>query len=191
MTPVLGDGRACLENSVAEREVRPIALGKKPLVRWIQLLRERIAATYSPTGTPKLNGLDPGDYPQRVLVYIADHPVRLLHEPLPSNLPGARTRLDQRRPPERGVAYLRGYCGAYVVAATPPGWSGADSNPNKAIRSREHKHGASHAELRRYRLDVTRPCQMLTNGSPLGSGSSPSQPSDARPDALGVQSRYR
>ena len=57
---------------------------------------ERAAAIYSLTETAKLNALDPEDYLPRVLEQIAEHPVRRVHELLPWNLTGSRTRLDQR-----------------------------------------------------------------------------------------------
>jgi len=48
------------------------------------------------TETAKLNAIDPRDYLRQVLQRIADHPVRKVHELLPWNLTGIRTRLDQR-----------------------------------------------------------------------------------------------
>ena len=57
---------------------------------------ERAAAAYSLIETAKLNGLDPEGYPRHVLERIADYPVKPVHELLPWNLVGIRTRLDQR-----------------------------------------------------------------------------------------------
>ena len=57
---------------------------------------ERAAAIYSLTETAKLNALDPEDYLRQVLVRIAEHPVKRVHELLPWNLAGVRARLDQR-----------------------------------------------------------------------------------------------
>ncbi len=97
LTLVLRDGRACIDNNAAERAMRPMTLGRK---NWLFAGSddggERAAAIYSLTETAKLNGLDPEDYLRQVLERIADHPAKRVHELLPWNLPGARTRLDQR-----------------------------------------------------------------------------------------------
>lgn len=97
LTLGLRDGRACLDNNVAERTMRPITLGRK---NWLfagsNAGGERAAAVYTVTETAKLNALDPRDYLRQVLERIADHPVRKVHELLPWNLPDIRIRLDQR-----------------------------------------------------------------------------------------------
>ena len=97
LTPVLRDGRACIDNSAAERSMRPLALGRK---NWLfagsDSGGERAATIYSLTETAKLNGLDPEDYLRRVLVCIADYSVQRVHEFLSWNLDGVRERLDQR-----------------------------------------------------------------------------------------------
>jgi hypothetical protein len=97
LTLVLRDGRACIDNNAAERAMRPMTLGRK---NWLFAGSddggERAAAIYSLTETAKLNGLDPEDYLRQVLERIADHPAKRVHELLPWNLPGVRTRLDQR-----------------------------------------------------------------------------------------------
>ncbi len=98
LTLVLRDGRACLDNSAAERAIRPITLGRR---NWTfagsDAGGERAAAIYSLIETAKLNGLDPEDYLRRVIERIADHPVNRVAELLPWNVPDARPRLDQRR----------------------------------------------------------------------------------------------
>jgi len=97
LTLVLRDGRACLDNNAAERSMRPMVLGRK---NWLfagsDAGGERAAAAYSLIETAKLNGLDPEDYLRHVLERIADHKVKCVHELLPWNVVGIRTRLDQR-----------------------------------------------------------------------------------------------
>jgi len=98
LTLVLRDGRACLDNNAAEREMRPMTLGRK---NWLfagsDAGGERAAAIYTLTETAKLNMLDPEDYLRQVLGRIAGHPVKRVHELLPWNLTGVRARLDQRQ----------------------------------------------------------------------------------------------
>jgi transposase len=97
LTLVLRDGRACIDNNAAERSMRPMTLGRK---NWLFAGSDSgghsAAATYSLIQTAKLNQLDPEDYLRQVLQRIADQPVRRIHELLPWNLAGVRSRLDQR-----------------------------------------------------------------------------------------------
>ena len=97
MTLMLRDGRACIDNSAAERAMRPIAIGRR---NWTfagsDAGGERAAAIYSLIETAKLNGRDPEDYLHRVIERIADHPVNRVAELLPWKLPDIRPRLDQR-----------------------------------------------------------------------------------------------
>ena len=98
MTLILRDGRACIDNSAAERAIRPITLGRR---NWTFAGSDaggaRAATVYSLIETSKLNGLDPEDYLRRVIERIADHPVDRVAELLPWNIPDTRARLDQRR----------------------------------------------------------------------------------------------
>ena len=97
LTLILRDGRACIDNSAAERAMRPIALGRR---NWTfagsDAGGERAAAIYSLIETAKLHGGDPEAYLRRVIEQIADHPVNRVHELLPWNLSDLRPRLDQR-----------------------------------------------------------------------------------------------
>ena len=65
---ILRDGRACIDNSAAERAMRPIALGRR---NWTfagsDAGGERAAAIYSLIETAKLHGLDPEAYFRHVL----------------------------------------------------------------------------------------------------------------------------
>lgn len=80
----LGDGRICLTNDAAERELRGVALGRKAW-KFAGSDRggERAAAMYSPISTAKLNGVDPRTWLADVLARIADHPASRLRELLP------------------------------------------------------------------------------------------------------------
>jgi transposase len=78
------DGRACIDNSAAERAMRPIALGRR---NWTfagsDTGGERAVAIYSLITTAKLHGLDPEAHLRHVLKRIASHPVNHVHELLP------------------------------------------------------------------------------------------------------------
>jgi transposase len=97
LTMVLRDGRACLDNSAAERAMRPLALGRR---NWTfagsDSGGERAAVFYSLIETAKLHGLDPEAYLTHVLERIASHPVNRVGELLPWNVTGIKPRLDQR-----------------------------------------------------------------------------------------------
>ena len=97
LTLILRNGRACIDNSAAERAMRPIAVGRR---NWTfagsDSGGERAATIYSLIETAKLNGLDPEAYLRRVLERIADHPVNRIADLLPWNTHDIRPRLDQR-----------------------------------------------------------------------------------------------
>lgn len=83
----LEDGTIEIDNNVAERAIRPIALGRK---NWLfagsDKGGERAAATLSLIETAKLDGLDPEAYLRDVLTRIADHRINRVDELLPWNL---------------------------------------------------------------------------------------------------------
>jgi transposase len=95
---ILRDGRACIDNSAAERVMRPVALGRR---NWTFAGSDaggvRAAAIYSLIETAKMSGVDPEAYLRHIIQRIADHPVNRVAELLPWNLEGIRTRLDQRK----------------------------------------------------------------------------------------------
>jgi transposase len=83
-TRFLDDGRICLSNNAAERNLRGVALGRKAwLFAGSDQGGERAAAMYSLIVTAKLNDVDPRAWLADVLARIADHPVLRLHELLP------------------------------------------------------------------------------------------------------------
>lgn len=85
-TSFLNDGRICLTNNAAEREVRGIARGRKA---WLFVGSdrggERAAMMYSLIHTCRLNDVDPLAWLTDVLARIADLPQSRLHELLPWN----------------------------------------------------------------------------------------------------------
>ena len=83
-TTFLADGRICLTNNAAERELRSVARGRKA---WLFVGSdrggERAAMMYSLIGTARLNGVNPLAWFTDVLARIADLPQSRLHELLP------------------------------------------------------------------------------------------------------------
>ena len=87
LTTVLRDGRACLHNNAAERQMRPLALGRKNyLFAGSPEGGKRAAIIYTLIGTAELNGWDPQDYLRVLLEHIADHPINRLGELVPWTL---------------------------------------------------------------------------------------------------------
>jgi transposase len=85
-TRFLDDGRLCLSNNAAERELRAVALGRK---NWTFAGSDeggrRAAAIYTLIATAKLNNVDPQAWLADVLARLPDHPAKRIHELLPWN----------------------------------------------------------------------------------------------------------
>lgn len=98
LTLILRDGHACIDNSAAERAMRPVAVGRR---NWTfagsDAGGERAATFYSLIETAKLNWLNPESYLRHVLERIAEHPVNRIAELSPWSVCGVDARLDQRR----------------------------------------------------------------------------------------------
>ncbi len=78
------DGRAEIDNLIAERALRGVALGRRNhMFAGADSGGERAAAMYSLIGTERLNGIDPEAYLAYVLDRIADHPANRIDELLP------------------------------------------------------------------------------------------------------------
>jgi transposase len=90
------DGRADIDNSAAERSIRPIALGRRNfLFCGSDAGGERAAAMYSLIGCARLNGIEPEAYLRYVLERIAHYPINRVEELLPWNvtLPSAHAQI--------------------------------------------------------------------------------------------------
>ena len=85
-TRFLDDGRLCMSNNAAERELRAVALGRK---NWTFAGSDeggrRAAAIYTLIATAKLNDVDPQAWLADVLARLSDHPAKRIHELLPWN----------------------------------------------------------------------------------------------------------
>jgi transposase len=91
LTRFLDDGRMCMSNNAAEREIRPIAMGRK---NWTFAGSDegghRAAAIYTLIQTAKLNDVDPQAWLADVLARLHDHPAKRIDELLPWNWKQAR-----------------------------------------------------------------------------------------------------
>jgi transposase len=87
LTRYAGDGRLAIDNNVAERALRGIAITRKNfLFLGSDTGGERAAILYTVLETAKLNGLDPQAYLADVINRIAgSHPINRLGELLPWN----------------------------------------------------------------------------------------------------------
>jgi transposase len=86
LTRFLDDGRLCMSNNAAERELRAVAVGRK---NWTFAGSDeggrRAAALYTLIATAKLNDIDPQGWLADVLARLPDHPAKRLDELLPWN----------------------------------------------------------------------------------------------------------
>lgn len=83
----IDDGTIEIDNNAIERQIRPIAIGRKNyLFAGSDAGGDRAALMYGLLNTAKLNGLNPQDYLTQVLSVIADHPVSRVDELLPWNI---------------------------------------------------------------------------------------------------------
>jgi transposase len=83
----LDDGRLEIDNNAAERQIRPLALGRKNyLFAGSDAGGDRAAALYTLVETAKLNRLDPEAWLRDVLTRIADHPINRIADLLPWNI---------------------------------------------------------------------------------------------------------
>jgi len=84
LTRFLDDGRLCISNNAAERELRAVAVGRR---NWTFAGSDeggrRAAAIYTLIATAKLNDIDPQAWLADVLARLPDHPAKRIHELLP------------------------------------------------------------------------------------------------------------
>lgn len=85
LTQYTQDGRLSIDNNAAEREIRPIAVGRK---NYLFCGSDRgghaAAILYSLTATAKRHGLDPFVYLRDILTRIPTHPNKRIHDLLPN-----------------------------------------------------------------------------------------------------------
>jgi transposase len=85
-TRFLEDGRLCMSNNAAERELRAVAVGRR---NWTFAGSDeggrRAAAIYTLIATAKLSDIDPQAWLADVLARINDHAIQRLGELLPWN----------------------------------------------------------------------------------------------------------
>ena len=86
ITRILEDGRYHLDNNAIEREMRPIAVGRKNyLFAGSHDGAKRAAVIYSLLGTARLHKVNPYEWLKYVFQVMRSHPVNRIHELLPHN----------------------------------------------------------------------------------------------------------
>jgi hypothetical protein len=97
LTRYLEDGRLSIDNNLAERQLRGIALTRKNyLFVGSDAGGQRAAITYTIAETAKLNGLDPEAYITVVLDrLVRGHPASRIHDLLPRNFKADRQAASQ------------------------------------------------------------------------------------------------
>jgi transposase len=87
-TRFLDDGRLCMSNNAAERELRAVVVGRR---NWTFAGSDeggrRAAAIYTLIASAKLNDIDPQAWLADILVRLPDHPAKRIYELLPWNWP--------------------------------------------------------------------------------------------------------
>jgi transposase len=82
----LDDGRLCMSNNAAERELRAVAVGRR---NWTFAGSNeggrRAAAAYTLISTAKLNGIDPQAWLADILARVLDYPAKRIGDFLPWN----------------------------------------------------------------------------------------------------------
>jgi hypothetical protein len=94
MSVYLEDGRLELDNNIAERSVRAIAVGKNYLFAGSDAGGESAAVIYTLIETAKLNGAEPQAWLAHVIENIADHPMKKIDDLLPGT---SRPAIDDVR----------------------------------------------------------------------------------------------
>lgn len=86
LTRFLDDGRLCMSNNAAEREIGAVALDRK---NWTFAGSDaggcRAAAIYTLIQNAKLNGVDPQAWLADILARLQDHPAKRINDLLPWN----------------------------------------------------------------------------------------------------------
>jgi transposase len=87
LTRFCDDGRIEIDNNTAEREIRPLVMGRKNyLFQGSDRGGDNAAVIYTLIGTARLNNVEPYAYLRSVFERLADHPAARIDELLPWNI---------------------------------------------------------------------------------------------------------